>query len=261
MAFRPRKWLDRVIRERAYRGWSELAVSGEGLGMARKRLLREHAFALRRKLDLFLIRTDRRNELAREELDALHLPVGTDWRWRPDFLSAQIRPSGIAAPENGATLGDQAAVWHDCPEPALILEQVPNLRATDLSPFGLRMEVFGFAGNYLAVSFDLPDGALEGLTQSHILRMETGLVLEREMGVYARLNVANGPNTDQVVHPLGMLGPGAESRHVVEFDLAYTEINEKRLEKCWIDLIFEAPHMNALEIRELFMSRHLRADF
>nr|WP_294924244.1 DUF6478 family protein [uncultured Paracoccus sp.] len=105
MAFRPRKWLDRVTRERAYRGWSELAVSGEGLGMARKRLLREHAFALRRKLDLFLIRTDRRNELAREELDALHLPVGTDWRWRPDFLSAQIRPSALPRRKTARRLG------------------------------------------------------------------------------------------------------------------------------------------------------------
>lgn len=259
MAFRPRKWLDRTAREMSLRAWGELAALNDHPGPEQKRLLRDQALALRRYLDQFLIGTDRRSELAREELDALHLPVGTDWRWRPDFLSSQIRPSGIAAPDNGATLGGQAAIWHDCPQRALVLEQVLNMRATDLTPFGLRMEVFGFSGNYLAVSFDLPDSSLIGLTQSHILRLETGLVLERDMGVYARLNVANGPNTDQVTHPISAIG--TQSHQVVEFDLAYTEINERRLEKCWIDLIFESPYMNAVQIREIFVSRHLRADF
>ena len=37
-------------------------------------------------------------------------------------------------------------------------------------------------------------------------------------------------------------------------------MNEKRLEKLWLDLIFEAPQMNAVRIRDLFLSRHLRAD-
>jgi len=54
---------------------------------------------------------------------------------------------------------------------------------------------------------------------------------------------------------------GHYSRQVTEFDLAYIPMNEKRLEKIWLDLIFEAPRMNAVEIRELFFSRHLRAQF
>lgn len=261
MAVRPRKWLDRITRERAHQGWAELARSKLDFGLNRRRILREEAIALRRKLDLFLMRTDQRLDLSRESLDALHLPVGTDWRWRPAFMTSPIRPTGIASPENGEMLGDEAAVWHDCPERALILEQIHNLRATDLSPFGMRLEVFGFAGSYLSVSINLPEIALEGLTRSHILRLETGLSIERDMNVYARLNVANGPNTDQVLHQLDGLAPGAQSQQVTEFDLAYTEINEKRLEKIWIDLIFESPWMNALEIRELFVSRHLRADF
>ena len=261
MAFRPRRWLDRMMRERAQRGWSELARARPDVGNARRRVLRDEAVALRRKLDLFLMRTDRRNELATHNLDALHLPVGTDWRWRPDFLSAPIRPTGIAAPENGATLGGQAAVWHDCPERALILEQIPNLRATDLSPFGLRMEVFGFRGSYLSVSIDLPPSALDGLTINHILRTEIDIAIERPMSVFARLNVANGPNNDLITHPVSDLSPGSHGPRIIEFDLAYTEVNEKRLEKIWLDLIFEAPYMNALSIRELFVSRHMRAEF
>ena len=47
---------------------------------------------------------------------------------------------------------------------------------------------------------------------------------------------------------------------VIEFDLHYLDINERRLERMWLDLIFEAPQMNSVRIRDLFLSRHLRAD-
>ena len=57
------------------------------------------------------------------------------------------------------------------------------------------------------------------------------------------------------------LVPGEPGQRVIEFDLAYTEINEKRLEKIWLDLILEAPRMSAVDIRELYLSRHLRAEF
>lgn len=258
-----RRWLNRLARRRARNNWAALA-GGRGsprLSGAGQRRLRDEAITLRRNLDLFLMRSDPRLEMVRETLDALNLPIGTDWRWRPDFMAVPLRPSGIASPENAASLGGQAAVWHDCPERALILQQIPNLRATDLSPFALRMEVFGFAGSFLSVSVDLPESALQGLKQSHILRLETGLTIERGMNVFARLNIANGPNTDQITQTIEGLEPGRQDQQVIEFDLAYTEINENRLEKIWLDLIFESPGMNALEVRELFVSRHLRAEF
>ncbi len=261
MAMRPRKWFDRVIRERAYRRWSDLADVAGGVGTARRRQLREDAVALRRKLDLFLMRSDGNVEHGRDQLNTMSLPIGTDWRWRPGFMSTAIRPSGIASPANGERLGEEAAVWHDCREGAMILKQVANQGATDLSPFGLRMEIFDFTGGFLAVSIDLPPDALAGLTRGHILRLETTLSVERPMNVYARLNVASGPNTDQVTHQLARLDGDVLGQQVTEFDLAYTEINEKRLEKIWIDVIFENPFMNALEVRELFVSRHLRAEF
>jgi hypothetical protein len=45
---------------------------------------------------------------SRAALDALHLPAGTDWRWRPGFMAAPVVPRGIARPEPGSRLGDQA---------------------------------------------------------------------------------------------------------------------------------------------------------
>lgn len=261
MAMRPRKWLERKTRERALRQWAEMAESVEFMGPGRIRNLTEEAMALRASLNRFLMRGDRKAAVSRVALDALSLPGGTDWRWRPGFMAGQITPRGISTPEPGARLGDRAAAWHDCAEQALILEQVQNPRATDLSPYGLRLEVFGFTGSFLSISIDLPTEALEGLTRNHIIRLETTLIVERPLNVFARLNVGHGPNTDEVLQQLRGMEGGLQSQQVVEFDLAYTDMNEKRLEKIWLDLIFEAPHMNAVEMRELFLSRHLRADF
>lgn len=261
MAVRPRKWFERKTRERSQLQWAEMAESVEFMGPGRIRGLTEEALALRASLNRFLMRGDRKAAMSRTALDALHLPGGTDWRWRPGFMAGQITPRGISAPEAGTRLGDRAAVWHDCAENALILEQMHNPRATDLSPFGMRLEVFGFSGNFLSISIDLPTDALDGLTRNHILRLETTLVVERPINVYARLNVGHGPNTDEVLQQLRGMDAGLQSQQVVEFDLAYTEMNEKRLEKIWLDLIFESPRMSAVELRELFLSRHLRADF
>ena len=46
----------------------------------------------------------------------------------------------------------------------------------------------------------------------------------------------------------------------VDFDLAYTRVNEKRIEKLWIDLIFEGPQMNQVTLRDLTVSRRPRAE-
>lgn len=261
MAVRPRRWLERKTRERALGQWTRLSENVETLGPARLRNLRDEALGLRASLDRFLIRADRRAALSQAALDALHLPGGTDWRWRPGFMAAKISPRGVARPETGTRLGDGAAIWHDCAERALILEQVTNPGATDLSPFGMRLEVFGFSGSFLSIAIDLPAEALAGLTRSHVLRLEAGIVAERPINVYARLNIGHGPNIDEVTEQFHAFEPGLRSQQVIEFDLAYTEMNEKRLEKIWLDLIFESPRMSAVELREVFLSRHLRAEF
>lgn len=260
MAVRPRDWLDRRTRERAQTQWAALAEDVVAMSTGRIGHLTEEALALRASVNRFLMRGDRKAAVSRAALEAMPMPGGTDWRWRPGFMAGQISPRGIAAPESGTRLGERAAVWHDCSERALILDQVQNPRATDLSPYGLRLEVFGFTGTFLSVSVDLPTEALEGLTRNHILRLETSLAVERPINVYARLNIDHGPNTDQLLQLLLGQDRPLHSQQVAEFDLAYTQMNEKRLEKVWLDLIFEAPRMSAVEMRELFLSRHMRAD-
>ena len=260
MAIDPLRYLRNAVRVGASQQWQGLVAATDRLSFGRLRALQDEARHLRRTADRFLAQSQRRLDGAARAADVPHLPSGTDWRWRPSFLSARISPPGIADPENGTGLGDEAAIWHDCPHRAVILRQMPNRSATDLAPYGLQLESMGFTGSYLSASVDLPDEALAGLTRSHIVRLDATLQVERPISIYARLNVGHGPNTDELLRHLGDFAPGATETRVIEFDLYYMPMNEKRLHKIWLDLIFESPAMNSVRIRDLFLSRHQRAE-
>ena len=53
--------------------------------------------------------------------------------------------------------------------------------------------------------------------------------------------------------------PLNEEEVMVEFDLGYSKINEKRVEKIWLDLIFEGPEMNQIILRDVTLTRRPRA--
>ncbi len=129
-----------------------------------------------------------------------------------------------------------------------------------MSPYGLLLETLGFSGSFLSLSVDLPPDALQGLTRSHILRVAIGVSVERPMNIYGRLNIGHGPNTDELLRHLGDVVAGQPQQLVCEFDLHLVEMNEKRLEKIWLDLIFESPRMNAVRMGDMYLSRHLRAE-
>ena len=54
--------------------------------------------------------------------------------------------------------------------------------------------------------------------------------------------------------------PLDDGKVVVEFDLAYKNLNERRVESMWVDLIFEGPEMNQVALRDVTFSRNPRAD-
>ncbi|TXB68474.1 hypothetical protein FQV27_10755 [Paracoccus aurantiacus] len=259
MAFRLRHWIERMQRLRAEEQWARLSAGALRLRQSRLGGLRDEAMSLRRHLDRFLTQSDRRVASARADIDRVPLPGGTDWRWRPDFMVVPVSPSGVAAPENASRIAEGVAVWHDCPERALILRQVRNTRAGELAAYGLQVEVMGFGGSFMSLSIDLPRDALTNLTRDHIIRVETTIEPEAGTELYYRLNIGNGPNTEELLRHVGELQAGRMAHLVTEFDLAQTQMNEKRLEKIWLDLIVENPRMTAVTIREMILSRHPRA--
>lgn len=221
--------------------------------------IRDEARSLQHVLARFLEAADARALGPRDSLRRIELPPGTDWRWRPQVMRSRAGVPALVAPADGKWLSDEVALFHDCRERALILRQIRNRRATDLSDFGLALEVMGFTGSFLSFSLSLPADALQDLAGHHILRLEAIMQAERPLAVYARLNIQQGPNTETLLRKMGDDITGRHCHRIVEFDLGYAKLSHRTVDKAWLDVIFEAPHMNAIALRDAILSRHPRA--
>ncbi|WP_405403162.1 DUF6478 family protein [Paracoccus sp. Ld10] len=252
-------WLSRRRRGYAARHWSRMLKSVTRRDSPLDPDLRDEARDLHQVLSRLLHATDARSTSARGSLARIELPAGTDWRWRPQILQARNAAPALIGPDTGKWLSPEVALFHDCPQRALIMRQVRNRRATDLSDYGLALEVMGFSGSFLSFSLSLPPEALADLAGHHIIRLDATLQAERPIAVYARLNIQQGPNTETMLRQMGEPIEGRNCARTVEFDLGYAELSARTVEKAWLDLIFEAPFMNAVGLRDVILSRHPRA--
>jgi len=71
------------------------------------------------------------------------------------------------------------------------------------------------------------------------------------------LNVRHGPNLEKVVREVEFRN---DQEAQIEFDLAYTRINDSKITDMWVDIIFENPAMNQITLRDLVVSRHPRSE-
>ena len=248
--------LYKIFHRRVLRRWGRDANSAATLDLDSLRILRTRAKQVRRRLDQVIFVADSRLLLPLIGSNAIQKPLNADWAYRPELWRGPLTETGMAAVESKTQIGTEATVFHDCVISELTYRQIRNTREQDLSPFGLRMDVFRFDGSFLSVVIELPDSAVEGLKRNHLIRMETVVELEKPIEIFARLNIKHGPNTDQIVREL----PLNDATAMVEFDLAYTKLNEKRVERMWVDLIFEGPEMNQITLRDVTFSRRPRAE-
>ena len=248
--------IDGIVQRRAMRRWAEIAEATPEAELETLRGWRARARALRRHLDRVIHEAEYRLALPVIGSNAMRRQLGTDWAWRPDLWRGPMPLPGMASVPNRSLFGAGATVFHDCRVSELTVRQIRNERASDVAPFGFRMDVFRFDGSFLSLVIDLPDEAARGLQLRHLVRLDMIVELEKPLEIFARLNVKHGPNTEQIVLEVPL---GAEEV-MVEFDLTYSKINEKRIEKLWIDLIFEGPEMNQIILRDVTVSRRPRAE-
>ncbi|ABF65412.1 DUF6478 family protein [Ruegeria sp. TM1040] len=250
------KLLERVLNTGALRRWRRAARAAPSTPLARLRQQRNDARKLRMHLDQLIHTAD--NRLALPKIDSSYFPRphGTDWSWRPELWRGPLPVAGVSSVPSKTRLGHEIQMFHDCAISELTLRQLRNTREEDLAPYGLRMDVFKFDGSFLSLVIDLPAEATQGLTRQHLVRLDCIAESEKPIEIFARLNIKHGPNTEQLVREL----PPGEKTFSVEYDLAYSRLNEKRIEKAWIDLIFEAPDMNQVVLRDLTFARFLRAN-
>lgn len=223
--------------------------------LALVRRLRRRARELHARLERVLQIADARLTLPRLDSNAIRRPPLTDWAFRPEAWRVPIRPMAAVAVASRTWLGEAVTVFHDCAISEITVRQVRNTREEDLAPFGLRLDVFRFDGTFLSLVIDAPSQATEGLRRSHVIRAEAIVESETPLEIFLRLNIKHGPNTEQIVREL----PPGTGERAVDFDLGYSELNEKRVERIWLDMIFEGAEMNQVTIRDLTLSRRPRA--
>ncbi len=246
---------ERFLHSGALRWWRRAARNARDADIAALRKYRSRARQLRTHLNEVIFAADERLALPRVGSEAFPKPSGTDWAWRPALWRGPLPVPGISSVQTKSMLGDEVTLFHDCAHSELTLRQVRNLREADLAPYGLRMDVFKFDGSFLSLVVDLPKVAIRDLTKEHVIRIDTIVEVEKPIEIFARLNIKHGPNTDQFVREL----PVNEEQVMVEFDMAYSNLNEKRLERAWLDIIFEGPEMNQVTLRDITFARRLRA--
>lgn len=255
MAFQFGTVMDRFIHTGAVRWWRQAARLARKSDLSTLRKYRQRARQLRSHLNEVIYASEERLALPLVGSNAFPKPFGTDWAWRPQLWRGPLPVPGISSVETKSMLGKEATLFHDCARSELTLRQIRNLREADLAPYGVRMDVFKFDGSFLSLVIDMPKDSIAGLKKDHVIRIDTIVEVEKPIEIFARLNIKHGPNTEQFVREL----PLYEENVMVEFDLAYSNLNEKRVEKAWLDIIFEGPEMNQVTLRDLTFSRRLRA--
>lgn len=248
--------IQRVLQQRMLRRWQGLAEASATADLETLRIWRTQARSMRRQLDRVLHQAEHRLALPIIGSTPIRRPMGSDWAWRPALWHGPIPVPGFASVASKTIICDGATVFHDCRRSELTVRQIRNTRESDVAPFGLRMDVFRFDGSFLSLVLDLPKEAAEGLRLRHLIRLDVIVEMEKPLEIFARLNIKHGPNVEQIVREL----PLNEEEVMVEFDLAYTKVNEKRIEKLWVDLIFEGPEMNQIILRDVTLCRRPRAE-
>lgn len=189
--------------------------------------------------------------------DGIERPDQCDWADRPAPWREEMRPRGMVGLSSPQPLPGGATLFHDATHSEMSLRQE---RAPSWVPgalFGMVLEVYRSDGSFVSIVQDLPAEALVGLTRNHFISINVVADREDPVEIYARLNIQHGPNVEQLVRQVEFEGTKGQA----EFDLAYSKINEKRLEKAWVDLIMEGPKMTRIGLWDMVMLRAPRADF
>ena len=248
--------IGRFLHRRSVARWKATAQQVDQVDLAALEAQNQMAQKVMRHIRNFQSGAETRLTLPRPGSQTFPRPSGTDWSWRPKVWCAAFAQGGIAPAMPKDSITNEVVIFHDCKSAEINLRQTRNLREVDLSPYGLVVEAFHFDGSYLSIVIEIPAASCEGLRKKHLIRLAAVIERERPTKIYARLNVKHGPNTEQVLLTL----PDDREETIVEFDLAYSQLNEQRAERMWVDLMIESPTMNKITFRDLNLCRYPRAE-
>lgn len=168
---------------------------------------------------------------------------GAEWHWSPPLWQSAMPSRQLT--DNRTELDPAVTLFHDSPSAQITASstQAP-----------LTLTTVEFEGSFLSLVLDLPQRAVEDLRLHHVFTVDPQMTLSRPLEVFVRLNIKNGPNVEQLVREI------ASPVTPVEFDLFYSRLNEKRVEKAWVDMIFERPSDSIIALHGITISRRRRAE-
>jgi hypothetical protein len=245
-------WHLRKVQDR----WTAAADAAPEMESFELRALRAEARGMRRQIDRVILEAEGRLAVPLLSSGLPRMPLGTEWAWRPSAWRGPLPDRGGVASGAWTEPAEGLVLCHDCPLGEVSFRQVRNSDDSHRAPYGLMLEVMGFRGSFLSLSTNLPDTALDGLKARHLVRVDAVIEVDRPLRAFARLNVKHGPNVAQLVSDL----PGDGRDKVAEFDLAYSGIDETRIERAWLDLIFNDAAMTGIALRDMVVSRRPRAE-
>lgn len=183
------------------------------------------------------------------EVNGVQAPVATDWAARPTLWSGERQDKMLSEVSSGLQVAPDATVFH---------EGAPNTVSIELSrrTTPVIVTISAEIGDFVSVAIDFSADAVEHLGRHHLVRCSVDVRADRSQQVYARLNLRNGKNTDQLTETVQ-----TGARHDIDFDLYYCEMDASRLDAVWFDLIFSPPTVGRIEIADLALSRRPRARF
>ena len=249
-------FFDRFGLSQTLRRWSRSMDAPQTLAGRDLAALHGQLRATRDQIDTLARRAETELLARASGADGIDRPDQCDWAERPLPWRQKLRPRGHVRPGSPHDIGGGVTLFHDATHAEMSLRQDPTPAGLVGPSFGLVFEVYRFDGSFLSLVQDLPTAALQGLTLNHFIAVHLRMSREHPIEVYARLNVQHGPNQEQIVRQFDFRDDVGRA----EFDLAYTKINEKRIEKAWLDLILEGPEMNRLAIWDMVLLRAPRAD-
>ena len=248
--------MGRMLDARAMRLWDRAARRAPTMDLTELSRLRDHAAETKRHVDRTLLRAEERLALPMIGATEVPRPASADWAHRPATWREPAEPMGIVAPASGAALGEGLTLFHDSALSEITVKQRRLTGPADLAPFGLEIDVLAFGGSFLSLAVALPEDAAEGLRRSHIVAARMEIDVEHPLEIFARLNMRHGPNLEQMVREAPQEGGTA----LVEFDLGYSKVNDKRITDVWLDVIFDDPSFNRICLRDLTLARRPRAE-
>lgn len=153
----------------------------------------------------------------------------------------------IAHVQNGQMIDATLAIFHNCPQKDIMVQQRPCTGLSLHSHFSLDIEIGSFSGDYLAVTYKLPSSFINSLSENQQIVITMNAHAAKKQTMFGRINILQNDRLYQDIQPftLGL------NKVNCTFDLADTFVAKNPAIQMWVELSFEELHTAQISLLDL----------